>query len=290
MKKKRFEVPERSGREAPSGPQRPVKPPNGRPTRANSDERRDREPAAGLLFGVLPVLEALRSNPGRIDKIFVADTAKEHRLAEITALAREHCITLNRLEREKFSRIAPADVNTQGVIAYASPVNYADAEELIEAAGDASLFLILDGIEDPRNLGAVIRSAECAGVSGIFIPERRAVGLTETVAKSSAGAVEYAKVAKVANISRLIERLKKKNIWVVGTSSGTAERSYSDWDWKRPSAIVLGSEGSGLHRLVAENCDMLVKIPMYGKIDSLNVSVAAGVILFEARRQRNTEE
>jgi 23S rRNA (guanosine2251-2'-O)-methyltransferase len=149
--------------------------------------------------------------------------------------------------------------------------------------------LILDGVEDPRNLGAVLRSAECAGVDGIFIPERRAVGLTDTVAKSSAGAIEYVKVAKVANLSRLIEKIKERDIWVVGTS-GDAETSYADWDWTRPSAIVLGAEGTGLHRLVAQNCDVLVKIPMYGKIDSLNVSVAAGVILFEARRQRAQRE
>jgi 23S rRNA (guanosine2251-2'-O)-methyltransferase len=149
--------------------------------------------------------------------------------------------------------------------------------------------LILDGVEDPRNLGAVLRSAECSGVDGVFIPERRAVGLNDTVAKSSAGAIEYVKVAKVANLNRLIEKLKERNIWVVGTS-GDAETSYTDWDWTRPSAIVLGAEGSGLHRLVAENCDTLVKIPMYGKIDSLNVSVAAGVIMFEVRRQRSARE
>jgi len=241
----------------------------------------------GIIFGVLPVLEALRSNPQRIDKVLIADTAKEHRLAEITQLARQHSVVFNRLDRDKFSRVAPIDANTQGVIAFAAPVAYTDADQLISFANDDSLFLILDGIEDPRNLGAVIRSAECAGVSGIFIPERRAVGLTDTVAKSSAGAIEYAKVAKVANITKLIQRLKQQNVWVIGASSDSIT-SYSDWDWRRPSAIVLGSEGSGLHRLVAENCDMLVNIPMYGKIDSLNVSVAAGVILFEARRQRKS--
>jgi 23S rRNA (guanosine2251-2'-O)-methyltransferase len=146
--------------------------------------------------------------------------------------------------------------------------------------------VVLDGVEDPRNLGAILRSAECAGVDGVFLPERRAVGLTETVAKSSAGATEYVRIAKVGNINRLIEELKSRDIWVVGTS-GDAKTSYTDWDWTRPSALVLGGEGSGLHRLVAENCDVLVKIPMYGKIESLNVSVAAGVILFEALRQRN---
>ena len=136
-----------------------------------------------------------------------------------------------------------------------------------------------------RNLGAILRTVECAGADGVFIPERRAVGLTETVAKSSAGAVEHVQVAKVTNLNRFIEDLKDRNIWIVGTS-GEATMNYTDWDWTTPCALVLGAEGTGLHRLVAENCDALVKIPMYGKIDSLNVSVAAGVILFEARRQR----
>jgi len=131
----------------------------------------------------------------------------------------------------------------------------------------------------------VIRTAECAGADGVIIPDRRAVGLTETAAKSSAGATEYLKVAKTTNINRLIDDLKKQNIWVVGTS-GDASMDYTKWDWAQPSALVLGAEGSGLHRLVKENCDVLVKIPMYGKIESLNVSVAAGVVLFEARRQR----
>ncbi len=130
-----------------------------------------------------------------------------------------------------------------------------------------------------------MRVAECSAADGVFIPERRAVGLTDTVAKSSAGAIEYVKVAKISNINRFIEQLKDRKVWVVGTS-GDADMNYTEWDWTQPSALVMGSEGSGLHRLVAENCDVLVKIPMYGKIDSLNVSVATGVILFEAKRQR----
>ena len=147
------------------------------------------------------------------------------------------------------------------------------------------MLVLLDGVEDPRNLGAILRTVECAGADGVFLPERRAVGLNETVAKSSAGAIEHVRVAKVTNLNRLIDDLKSQSIWVVGTS-GDADMNYSDWDWTQPSALVLGSEGSGLHRLVAENCDALVKIPMYGRIESLNVSVAAGVVLFEARRQR----
>lgn len=242
-----------------------------------------------VIFGVLPVLEALRSNSRRIDKIIVAEGASRHRLGEIMQLAREHDIVVNRAERSGFSKYVNASVNTQGVIALTSAVDYADADDLLDAARDNALLLILDGVEDPRNLGAVLRSAECAGADGVFIPERRAVGLTEAVAKSSAGAVEYVKVAKAANLNRLIERIKERNIWVIG-ASGDAQISYTEWEWTRPSALVLGAEGSGLHRLVAENCDLLVKIPMYGKIDSLNVSVAAGVILFEARRRRMLAE
>jgi 23S rRNA (guanosine2251-2'-O)-methyltransferase len=147
------------------------------------------------------------------------------------------------------------------------------------------LVVALDGVEDPRNLGAIIRTVECVGADGVFIPERRAVGLTDVVAKASAGAVEHVAVARVVNMSRLIEDLKKRNIWTIGTSAD-AKTNYTDWDWTLPCAIVLGSEGEGLHRLVRERCDALVRIPILGKIESLNVSVAAGVILYETLRQR----
>ena len=147
------------------------------------------------------------------------------------------------------------------------------------------LVLGLDGIEDPRNFGAILRTAECTGVDGVFIPERRAVGLTDTVAKAAAGAVEYIPIARVTNLVRLIEQLKERNIWVVGAAAeGTS--NYTDWDWTLPSAIFLGSEGAGLHRLVRERCDTLVRIPVFGRLGSLNVSVAAGVLLYEALRQR----
>lgn len=238
-----------------------------------------------IVFGVLPVLEALRAHARCIDKIAIAEGAREHRLREITELARENNILVSRVSREDLAKIAGPDVNTQGVIAFTAAADYVDADEILDNVKEQALIVVLDGVEDPRNLGAILRSVECAGADGVFIPERRAVGLTETVAKSAAGATEYVKVAKVQNLNRLIEELKSRNIWVVGTS-GDASTNYTDWDWRQPSALVLGSEGSGLHRLVAENCDVLVKIPMYGKIDSLNVSVAAGVILFEARRQR----
>ncbi len=238
-----------------------------------------------IIYGVLPVAEALRAENRRIDKVLIAVGAQEHRLREIIGLCRTRSIVFDRVPGETFSKHIDAGVNHQGVIAFAAAADYVSTDEILEKAARVPLIIILDGVEDPRNLGAILRVAECASADGVIIPERRAVGLTDTVAKSSAGAIEYVKVAKTTNLTRLIEKLKKQNIWVVGTSVDS-ETSYTDWDWSRPTALVLGGEGGGLHRLVAENCDVLVKIPMYGRIDSLNVSVAAGVILFEARRQR----
>ncbi len=252
--------------------------------RPKTQDQRPKDQSA-LVFGVLPVLEALRANSRRIDKVLIADGAKEHRLSEIVELCRSRSIPFNWVPRETFAKHLDPGVNHQGVLAFTAASDYVETDDILENAGETPLILILDSVEDPRNLGAILRVAECAAVDGIIIPERRSVGLTDTVAKSSAGAIEYVKVAKTVNLNRFIEELKEQNIWVVGTSAN-AEMGYTDWDWTRPSALVLGGEGSGLHRLVAENCDVLVKIPMYGKIDSLNVSVAAGVILFEARRQR----
>jgi 23S rRNA (guanosine2251-2'-O)-methyltransferase len=263
-----------------------------RPLRRNAPVRNDSgRPAHGAaIYGVLPVLEALRANARRITRVLVAEGAREKRLNEIHDLARESGIRVDRVARETLDRSVEPGANHQGVVAIASAAEYATVESVLDADRTyAPLLVILDGVEDPRNLGAVLRSVECAGADGVLIPDRRAVGLTETVAKSSAGAAEYVKVAQVTNLNRLIEELKRRNIWVVGTS-GDAKTDYTEWDWNEPSAIVLGAEGSGLHRLVAENCDVLVKIPMYGKIDSLNVSVAAGVILFEARRQRSIKD
>jgi len=233
----------------------------------------------------LPVLESLRANSRRIEKIYVAEGAREKRLSEIFDLARQKGVLINKISRENLARMVEPDANHQGVIAVSASADYVSADEIFDKITANALLVVLDGVEDPRNLGAVLRSVEGAGADGVFIPERRAVGLTETVAKSSAGAIEYVKVAKVANINRLIEELKERNIWTIGTSA-EAEIDYTDWDWTQSSALVLGGEGKGLHRLTAEKCDVLVKIPMHGKIESLNVSVACGVILFEAKRQR----
>jgi 23S rRNA (guanosine2251-2'-O)-methyltransferase len=246
-----------------------------------------RDPQPTVLFGVLPVLEALRAENRRIEKIIVAEGAKERRLFDILDLAQRKSIQFQKIPRENFSRFVEIGANHQGIVAFVAAASYVDADALLEEiyAKENALLVILDGVEDPRNLGAILRSVECSGADGVFIPERRAVGLTETVAKSSAGATEYVKVAKVASINRLIDELKEHNIWVVG-ASGEAEVNYTDWDWTQSSALVLGGEGKGLHRLTAEKCDALVKIPMRGKIESLNVSVAAGVMLFEAIKQR----
>jgi 23S rRNA (guanosine2251-2'-O)-methyltransferase len=241
--------------------------------------------SSSLIYGVLPVLEALRANSRRIEKIYIAEGAREKRLSEIFELAREKSILTNRVSRENLAKMVEAGANHQGVVAFSAAADYVSADEIFDEIEENALLVVLDGVEDPRNLGAILRSVEGAGADGVFIPERRAVGLTETVAKSAAGATEYVKVAKIANVNRLIEELKERNIWTIGTSA-EAEKDYTEWDWTQPSALILGGEGKGLHRLVAENCDVLVKIPMFGKIESLNVSVAAGVILFEARRQR----
>ena len=264
----------------------------GRPHRPERVDRADAKPPGdgATIFGVLPVLEALRANARRIDRIAIAEGAREKRLHEIIDLARAGGIRTDRVLRETIERYVGPESNHQGVVAFAASADYSEVDDILDAPREAApLIVILDGVEDPRNLGAVLRSVECAGADGVIIPDRRAVGLTETVSKSSAGATEYVKVAKVTNLNRLIDDLKKRNIWVVG-ASGEAGTAYTDWDWRQPSALVLGAEGTGLHRLVAENCDVLVNIPMYGKIDSLNVSVAAGVILFEARRQRTPRD
>ncbi len=244
-----------------------------------------------LIYGISPVLEALNAGSRKIEKILVAEGKNHYRINEILDLARRQNIRFQKVPHSSFSNFIEPNANHQGVIAFTASANYFDSDKLFEeiTKKENSLSIILDGVEDPHNLGAILRSVECVGADGVFIPERRAVGLTETVAKTSAGASEYVKVAKVTNVNRLIDDLKEQNVWVVGASSD-AETDYTDWDWKQKTALVMGGEGKGLSRLTAEKCDVLVKIPLYGKIESLNVSVATGVILFEALRQKNKKE
>ena len=243
-----------------------------------------------LIYGPNAVLEALRAGKRQIETITILESARPDRLKSLIDLAREKGVPVHRVPRLDLDRTL-GDVRHQGVIARVAAARYADADELLDqletkiGTADPPLVLALDGVEDPRNMGSILRTAECSGVHGVFIAERRAVGLTSVVAKVAAGALEYVPVARVTNLVRLIDQLKERNIWVIGAAA-EAKQSYTDWDWKLPAAIVLGSEGHGLHRLVREHCDTLVRIPVVGKLESLNVSVAAGVLLYEVRRQR----
>ena len=280
------------------------RPPGGeaKSARPRSDERLDehnhdigrahnQSDAVNAIYGLIPVLEALRAGGKKLEQIMIAEGAKHERLRELLELAKQSRVPVHRAPRFALDRALPG-VTHQGVIARTAAASYRDADELLEElssqVGTATppLILCLDAVEDPRNLGAILRTAECAGVGGVFIPERRAVGLTATVAKAAAGALEHISVAHVTNLVQLIEQLKQRNIWVVGAAADGAS-DYTDWDWTVASALSLGGEGTGLHRLVRERCDTLVRIPLRGRIESLNVSVAAGVILYEALRQRS---
>jgi 23S rRNA (guanosine2251-2'-O)-methyltransferase len=209
-------------------------------------------------------------------------------LNELVEVARRAGVAVEKRDRRALDELT-SGANHQGVVALTAPLNkknaYVEAEAILDSMGAPPLVALLDGIEDPHNLGAILRTCECAGVDGVFIPEHRAASLNETVAKTSAGAVEYVRVARVTNLVPLIDELKDRGLWVVGVEGGT-ENIYSDFDLKVPLAVVLGSEGKGIRRLVREKCDAIVSIPMRGKINSLNVSVAAGIVLFEVVRQR----
>lgn len=233
------------------------------------------------------VLELLES--GRdINKILVANGEKHGSIHKILAIAKERKIIVTEMERNKLNQIAQTP-NNQGVIAIVPPYDYCEVEDILEEAkrkDEMPFILILDGIEDPHNLGSIIRTAETAGVHGIIIPKRRAASVNSTVSKVSAGAVEYMKIARVNNINETIRYLKEQNVWICGTDMDT-NTIYTKQDYKMPIAIVIGSEGFGMSRLVKENCDFLVKIPMKGKITSLNASVSAGIIMYEVVKNRN---
>ncbi|HQR31484.1 MAG TPA: 23S rRNA (guanosine(2251)-2'-O)-methyltransferase RlmB [Blastocatellia bacterium] len=244
------------------------------------------------IYGLSPVLEALRARRRPIRKLLIASGANPSRLKELTEAAKRAGVSIETRDRRELDELT-RNANHQGVVALAAnPDNkqkrnagYVEADEILEGLGEHPLLVLLDGIEDPHNLGAILRSCEGAGVDGVFLPEHRAAGLTETVAKTSAGAVEYVQIARVTNLVRLIEALKERNVWVVGVEGGT-ETSYTDFDFNVPLALVMGSEGKGIRRLVRENCDAIVSIPMHGQLNSLNVSVATGIVLFEILRQR----
>lgn len=232
------------------------------------------------------VLELLESERD-INKILIAKGEKHGSIYKIIAIAKERKIQLTEIERNKLNQIAQTQ-NHQGVIAIVPPFNYCEVEDILNLAKqkqELPFILLLDGIEDPHNLGSIIRTAETAGVHGIIIPKRRAASVNSTVSKVSAGAVEHMKIARVNNLNETIRYLKEQEVWVCGTDIDT-KVEYTKQDYKMPLALVIGSEGFGMSRLVKENCDFLVKIPMKGKITSLNASVSAGIVMYEVVRQR----
>ena len=244
------------------------------------------EEVEGQLEGRNALTEALKS--GRtIDKVFVAAGDTDRGLQRLAAQAKEAGAVVVPVDRRKLDQMSTTRSH-QGIIALAAAHDYFTIDDLLEEAasrGEAPLLVICDELSDPHNLGAIMRSAECAGAHGVIIPKRRSVGLTATVAKASAGAVEYMKVARVNNINNAISELKEKGVWIFGTAAEGSIPMYKA-DLTGPAAIVIGNEGDGMSQLVRKNCDVMVHIPMKGKISSLNASAAASILLYEAVRQR----
>ena len=232
------------------------------------------------------VLELLESDRD-INKIFISDGEKHGSINKIIALAREKKVIINEVSKAKLNQMSQTE-NNQGVIAIVPPFNYCEIEDILEVVkkrNEKPFILILDGIEDPHNLGSIIRTAETAGVHGIIIPKRRAASVNSTVSKVSAGAVEHIKIVRVNNINDAMQTLKKNDVWICGTDMNTDKYFYEE-DFTGGIGIVIGSEGYGMSKLVKENCDFIVRIPMKGKITSLNASVSAGIVMYEVVRQR----
>ena len=246
----------------------------------------DEEKFDDQIEGRNSVLELLESDKD-INKIFIAKGEKHGSINKILAIAKEKRIVIVEVEKNKLDNMSQTR-NHQGVIAIVPPFEYCEVEDILENAkqkNENPFILILDGIEDPHNLGSIIRTAETAGVHGIIIPKRRAASVNSTVNKVSAGAVEHVKIARVNNLNETIKFLKENDIWICGTDMNTKTEYYNQ-DYTGSIAIVIGSEGFGMSRLVKENCDFLVKIPMKGKVTSLNASVSAGIIIYEVVKQR----
>ncbi len=245
-----------------------------------------KEEGGERLYGMNPVLEALRA--GRpFDRIYLARERKGSGINEITRLAREHRVEIRFEQKYIIDKIAQG-AEHQGIIAFVAAKSYSTLEDVLGRAnerGEKPFLILLDGVEDPRNLGALIRVAEAGGVHGIILPERHSVGLTATVAKTSAGALDYMPIVKVKNLKHAIGSLKKEGLWIVGADN-TAKKSIFTLDLDIPLALVIGSEGMGLRKGIIESCDFLLSIPMMGKTTSLNVSVSAGVIIYEVLRQK----
>jgi len=237
-----------------------------------------------LICGINPVLEALGAGTRHFDRLLVVKGIRNGRVNEAITRASQKGVPLRFEARETLDRMS-GGVPHQGVIAVVSPKPMISLEQLLAEARQPALLVVLDGVEDPRNLGAVLRTVECSGADGVVLPERHSAGLSESVARSSAGALEYVKVARVGNVAQAIEELKAKGLWVVGFDADGTER-WDAVDLKQPTALVVGGEGRGIRRLVRERCDHLVSLPLFGHVTSLNVSVVAGVALYEVVRQR----
>ncbi|WP_410772595.1 23S rRNA (guanosine(2251)-2'-O)-methyltransferase RlmB [Fontibacillus sp. BL9] len=243
------------------------------------------------IAGKHSLLEALRA--GRtINKIWVAEGAQKHLTQPILAEAKNRGIIVQFVDKRKLDQMAPG-MQHQGVVAQAAPYAYVEVEDLLARAaerGEPPFLLLLDEIEDPHNLGSILRTAECTGVHGVIIPKRRSAAVTATVSKTSAGAVEYVPVARVTNLVQTMEQLKEAGVWVVGTDVAAKDEIYGGGNiFTGPVAIVIGNENKGMGRLVRETCDVLLKLPMSGQLNSLNASVAAGVVMYEALRRRRAQ-
>ena len=247
---------------------------------------RDEAQSEGLIEGRNAVTEALKS--GRtINKLFLADGDVDKTLGRLAAQAKDAGAVVVRIDRRKLNEMSPTGAH-QGIIASVAAHEYATIEDMLalaEERGEAPLLVICDELSDPHNLGAILRTAECAGAHGVIIPKRRSVGLTAVVSKASAGAIEYMPVARVPNLAATMRDLKQRGIWIYGTAAEGASELHRT-DLTGPAAIVIGNVGVGMSRIVAENCDFKVSIPMKGKISSLNASAAAAILLYEALRQR----
>jgi 23S rRNA (guanosine2251-2'-O)-methyltransferase len=240
------------------------------------------------IFGIHPVLEALRAPRRRVTRVVVAAGRRDKRIAEVMAAARQADVVVQRSPRSALDRLSGGGTH-QGVVAWVGSSVYEAAETVLSRASTPALFVVLDGIEDPRNLGAVIRAAAAAGADGLFLPERGATGVTGVSVKTAAGGVERVSIARVGNVVSFIKSLKNKGIWVVGLDPEGGQ-PWTDFDLTLPVAIVLGGEGRGLRRLARETCDVVLTIPLHSRVESLNLAVAAGVILFEAVRQRSAKD
>jgi 23S rRNA (guanosine2251-2'-O)-methyltransferase len=241
------------------------------------------------IYGINAVSEALKARGRAFEWVGMAKERHDLRLQRLIEDCRRMSVPVRFLLRAELDRMA-GHVAHQGVVAVTSAKQYNDLDDVIAAKrGEYSLLVVLDGVEDPHNLGAILRTADAAGANGVVIPERRAASVTGTVTKASAGASEHLPIAKVTNISRTVEELKDRNVWTVGLDEN-GQQTYDSLDYKMDCAVVLGAEGKGLHDLVKKKCDFLVSIPMLGKVPSLNVSVAAAVVLYEIVRQRRARE